>query len=73
MIGVDLVNPKTSAPLEAALCRELFEDCLKSGLLTMSYNPSLRINPPLVISEAEALRGADIFEESLTALQRRKF
>jgi 4-aminobutyrate aminotransferase-like enzyme len=73
MIGVDLVNPKTGAPLDAALCRELFEDCLKRGLMTMSYNPSLRINPPLVISESEALRGADILNEALAALQARKF
>ena len=73
MIGVDLVNPKTKQPLEAALCRELFEDCLKRGLMTMSYNPSLRINPPLVISEAEALKGAAILEESLAALQGRRF
>lgn len=73
MIGVDLINPKTKQPLETALCRELFEDCLKRGLMTMTYNPSLRINPPLVITEAEALRGADILAEGLAALQRRKF
>lgn len=73
MIGVDLVNPKTGSALETTFCRELFEDCLKRGLMTMSYNPSLRINPPLVISESEALRGADILEEALAALQRRRF
>jgi len=73
MIGVDLVNPKTGSPLDGPLCRELFEDCLKRGLLTMSYNPSLRINPPLVITEAEALRGADILGEALAALKAKRF
>ncbi len=73
MLGVDLIDPRTEKPLEAALCRELFEDCLKRGLMTMSYNPSLRINPPLIITEAEALKGAAILEEALTALQKRRF
>jgi 4-aminobutyrate aminotransferase-like enzyme len=33
----------------------------------------LRINPPLVITEAEALRGADILEEALLALHKKRF
>jgi 4-aminobutyrate aminotransferase / (S)-3-amino-2-methylpropionate transaminase / 5-aminovalerate transaminase len=73
MIGVDLIDPKSKQPLAAALCRELFEDCLKRGLMTMSYNPSLRINPPLVISEEQALDGAEILAEGLAALKRRRF
>jgi 4-aminobutyrate aminotransferase / (S)-3-amino-2-methylpropionate transaminase / 5-aminovalerate transaminase len=73
MLGVDLVDPKTKKPLDTALCRELFDDCLRRGLLTMSYNPSLRINPPLIISEAEALRGADILDEALSALKKKRF
>ena len=72
MIGVDLVNPKTGAPLDKAICREIFEDGLKRGVLTMAYNPSLRINPPLVISEAEALKGLALLGESLEAIRRRR-
>ena len=71
LIGVDLVNSRTGKALETPLCRELFEENLKRGLLTMSYNPSLRINPPLNITEDEALRGADIFEEALGELSKR--
>lgn len=71
MLGVDLVNPKTGAPLDKALCREIFEEGLKRGVLTMAYNPSLRINPPLVISEAEALRGLALLDEALEAVSRR--
>ncbi len=72
MIGVDLVNPKTGAPLDKAICREVFEEGLKRGVLTMAYNPSLRINPPLVISEADALKGLALLGESLDAVSRRR-
>jgi 4-aminobutyrate aminotransferase-like enzyme len=72
MIGVDLVDPKTGAALDKAVCREIFEEGLKRGVLSMAYNPSLRINPPLVISEAEALRGLDLLGESLDVVARRR-
>jgi 4-aminobutyrate aminotransferase-like enzyme len=71
MIGVDLVNPKTGTPLDKAICREVFEEGLKRGVLTMAYNPSLRINPPLVISETEALKGLALLGESLDVVRRR--
>ncbi len=72
MLGVDLVNPKDGTPLDKAICREIFEEGLKRGALTMAYNPSLRINPPLVISEAEAVRGLAILDESLDVVSRRR-
>ncbi len=72
MIGVDLVDPKTGQPLDKPICREVFEEGLKRGVLTMAYNPSLRINPPLVISEADALRGLDLLGESLDVVRRRR-
>ena len=72
MMGVDLVNPKTGTPLDKAVCREIFEEGLKRGVLTMAYNPSLRINPPLIIGEAEALRGLSLLAESMDAVSRRR-
>jgi 4-aminobutyrate aminotransferase-like enzyme len=72
MLGVDLVNPKTGAPLDKAICREVFEEGLKRGVLTMAYNPSLRINPPLIISEVDALKGLALLGESLDAVRRRR-
>lgn len=71
MLGVDLVDPKNGTPLDKAVCREVFEEGLKRGVLTMAYNPSLRINPPLVISEAEALKGLALLGESLDVVRRR--
>ncbi|MBI5625286.1 MAG: aspartate aminotransferase family protein [Elusimicrobia bacterium] len=72
MIGVDLVSDrKTKKPLSGSITRELFDEALKRGLLSMCYNPVIRINPPLVITTEEALRGADIFEESLATVAKR--
>ncbi|MEK7744406.1 MAG: aminotransferase class III-fold pyridoxal phosphate-dependent enzyme, partial [Elusimicrobiota bacterium] len=68
MIGVELVaDRKTRKPLGKEACRALFEECLQRGLITMAYSPSLRINPPLNITQAQAEAGLDILEESLAA------
>ena len=72
MIGVDLVNPKDKKPLDKALCREIFEEGLKRGVLTMAYNPSLRINPPLVITEKQALDGLDLMAEAMNVVAKRR-
>ena len=71
MLGVDLIDPKNGKALDATLCRELFEECLKRGLMTMAYNPSFRINPPLIITEKEAQDGVDRLEEALASFAAR--
>ena len=53
-------------------CHEIFRACLERGLLTMAYAPRVRINPPLVISEAEVREGVDILEEAMAALTARR-
>lgn len=72
LCAVDLVDPKTRAPLARGDCELLFRGCLERGLLTMAYSPRIRINPPLVISEAEAREGVDILEEAMAALDGRR-
>jgi 4-aminobutyrate aminotransferase-like enzyme len=72
MIGVDLVaDRKTKAPLDKAITRALFHEALERGLVTMSYSNVIRINPPLVITEDEAMRGVDILDQSFAAIARR--
>ena len=72
MIGVELVKDRaTRELLPKDACRAVFDECLRRGLLTMSYSPTVRINPPLNITREQALRGLDIFEESLAAVSRR--
>jgi len=71
MIGVELVaDRETKEPLAKEITRALFAEALRRGLITMSYSHVIRINPPLVITEEEALRGADILDRSLAAIAR---
>ena len=59
MIGFDLVYPeghaREGALLDKTVTRWIFDTALDRGVLAMLYNPEVRINPPLVISEADAL------------------
>jgi 4-aminobutyrate aminotransferase-like enzyme len=72
MIGVELVaDQKTKEPLASAITRALFHEALERGLITMSYSHVIRINPPLVITEEEAMRGVDILDASFAAIARR--
>lgn len=69
MIGVELVkNKKTKEPLDRKFTLKLFHDCLSRGLISMCYSSNIRINPPLVITEAEAEEAVDILKTGLTAI-----
>ena len=72
MIGVEMVADRTTKePLDKTITRALFHEALERGLITMSYSQVIRINPPLVISEDEAMCGIDILDESFAAIARR--
>jgi 4-aminobutyrate aminotransferase/(S)-3-amino-2-methylpropionate transaminase len=72
MIGVEMVaDRKTKEPLDKTITRALFHEALERGLVTMSYSNVIRINPPLVITEDEALRGVDILDQAFGAITRR--
>lgn len=63
MIGVELVaNRKTKEPLAKDRCRALFDEGLRRGLITMAYSPTIRINPPLNITQAQADEALDRLE-----------
>jgi taurine--2-oxoglutarate transaminase len=69
MIGVEMVADRsTKVPLDKTITRALFHEALERGLITMSYSQVIRINPPLVISEDEAMRGIDILDQSFAAI-----
>ncbi|MBI4423325.1 MAG: aspartate aminotransferase family protein [Elusimicrobia bacterium] len=69
MIGVELVRDrKTKEPLPKPVCRRLFEEGLKRGVLAMSYAPCIRINPPLNIPQAQALEAVDRLGEALAEI-----
>jgi 4-aminobutyrate aminotransferase/(S)-3-amino-2-methylpropionate transaminase len=72
MIGVELVADRTTKqPLDKTITRALFHEALERGLITMSYSHAIRINPPLVISEDEAMNGIDILDQSFAAIARK--
>src|SRR5438309_6143217 len=71
MLGIELVRDRaTKAPLPKAVTQALYQECLRRGLVAMTYSPSIRINPPLVIREEQALAGLAILDEALGAAVR---
>lgn len=70
LIGVELVKDrKTKEPLEKAVTKQLFLETLKRGLISMNYKANFRINPPLVLSRAEADEGLAILDEVFAHLR----
>ena len=71
MLGIELVKDRqTREPLGKDVTRALYHECLRRGLLAMTYAPTIRINPPLIIREDTALAGLAILDEALEAVVR---
>ena len=70
-LGFDLVKSGTREPWTSAECRKLFDATLRRGLLTMTYAPRVRLNPPLILTEAEAEEALSVLDESLTEVEGR--
>lgn len=68
MLGFDLVKDrKTKELLDRKACQGLYLECLKRGLISMTYTSRVRLNPPLVITREQALEGMAILDEALSA------
>jgi 4-aminobutyrate aminotransferase-like enzyme len=65
-IGFDLCEPGSNESWSAARCRKLFDALLHRGVISMAYAPRVRINPPLVITEAEIDEALGALDEALT-------
>jgi 4-aminobutyrate aminotransferase-like enzyme len=71
MLGIELVRDrKTKEPIAKEFTKTLYQECLRRGLVAMTYAPSVRINPPLVITEEAALAGLAVLDEALLATSR---
>ncbi len=70
MIGVEIVkNKKTGAQADTEMREKLIQECFKRGLLFLGCGAStVRICPPLTMTEAQAMVALDIFEEALKSL-----
>jgi 4-aminobutyrate aminotransferase len=70
MFAVDLVDPATGAP-SPALATRMLEETRERGLLIGKgglYGHSLRMAPPMTLSEADAKEGAGILIDALQAV-----
>src|SRR5437899_2763116 len=65
MIGMDLVVPGTRRLVDKKTARWIFDTLLSRGVLAMIYNPEVRINPPLVIDEDQAMGALAIMKDVL--------
>jgi 4-aminobutyrate aminotransferase/(S)-3-amino-2-methylpropionate transaminase len=71
MLGIELVRDRaTKEPLAKTVTQALYQECLRRGLVAMTYAPSVRINPPLTIREDAALAGLAILDEALGVIVR---
>lgn len=67
LIGIDLVRDlKTREPMSRKITEQIFMEALRRGIVTMTYFPRVRINPPLVITEEQADTGVAILDEVFT-------
>lgn len=72
LLGIELVEDRqTRKPLDKTITRELYLECLRRGLVAMTYAPTIRLNPPLVITEETARAGLAILDEALGVVLRR--
>ncbi len=71
LLGIELVKDRrTKEPLGKDVTQALYKECLRRGLCAMTYSATVRINPPLIISEETALAGLAILDEALEAVVR---
>ena len=71
MLGMELVKDRrTKEPLGKDVTQALYKECLRRGLAAMTYSPTVRINPPLIIREETALNGLAILDEALGTIVR---
>ena len=64
MLGLDLVDPATGAQASAELSQRLFLRLLEEGVLVAQV-PAVRLNPPLVLTPADADRALEAMDRAL--------
>jgi len=71
MIGVELVKDKTTREPATALRNRVETLCFEKGLMILGCGEtSIRLCPPLVVSEEEATVALDILEDCLTQVEK---
>jgi 4-aminobutyrate aminotransferase-like enzyme len=71
LVGVELVKDRaTKEPLDSRVTRHVYDQCVRRGLLAMTYTPHVRLQPALTIDTATALEGLAVLDEVLGELAR---
>ncbi len=64
LLAIEMVKDKaTKEPLSKAVTYQIFDACLKRGLLSMAYEASFRIQPAMTIDEGTIDQAIAIIEE----------
>ncbi len=62
-LAIELVKDRrTKEPLDGALMKQVYADCVQHGLLAMTYTPHVRLQPALTIDEDTALEGLAVLD-----------
>lgn len=61
---------KTKEPVSSPVMKQVYADCVKKGLLAMSYSPHIRLQPALTIDAETALEGLSILDAVFAELAR---
>ncbi|MBI4044549.1 MAG: aminotransferase class III-fold pyridoxal phosphate-dependent enzyme [Candidatus Diapherotrites archaeon] len=70
MIGVEIVESKKSKKPGHGKREEILKKCFEKGLLMLACgNNVLRLCPPLVLTENEAMKGLDLIESALKEVE----
>lgn len=70
LLAIELVRDRDSKQrVDPAVGRQLMTALARRGVLIAGGGPVVRLTPPLVISEQQALRGLDRLDEALTEVE----
>jgi 4-aminobutyrate aminotransferase-like enzyme len=68
-LGIEVVRDRgTREPVDRGVMQEVFQECLRRGLLAMAYTPHIRIQPALTIDRETALEGLAVLDEVFRGL-----
>jgi 4-aminobutyrate aminotransferase-like enzyme len=71
LLGIEIVRDRqTREPVKGSVMKEVYLQCVKRGLLAMSYSPHIRLQPALTIDRASASEGLAILDEVFQELHR---
>ena len=70
LLALELVSDRTATtPIAPPIARRLLEAMARRGVLVAGAGAGLRITPPLVITETQAMAGVAALDEALSEVE----